>query len=80
MLIPDRVIRYEESIFPCMTFILDVTSKTGRVKLSELYEMVIAKGWEHIMFIQSMDALYYLKSIELDDKNGEITYAGNNHL
>jgi hypothetical protein len=69
MILPNKVIKFEESVIGKMSYILDVI-KYGGVTISDLYESVSDKFEDINQFILAIDVLYILDAIEYDHEGG----------
>lgn len=79
MLVPNKVIRFNESILGKMTFILEELSK-GQMTIEELYSSTHDYFEEVDEFIISLDVLYLLDSIVIDFEKGVVTYVKRDKL
>lgn len=72
MLLPDKMTRYEESVLSKFVPLMQVLSKEKTIKVKELYEKTSEKFSTVCEFIQTLDALYALNKIDLNESAGEI--------
>lgn len=79
MLVPNKVIRFNESIIGKMTFILKELSGS-QMTIEELYSNTIDDFEEIDEFIISLDVLYLLDSIVIDFEKGVVTYVKRDKL
>ncbi|MFJ7508871.1 ABC-three component system middle component 7 [Peribacillus simplex] len=73
MIVPNKVIRFNESIIGKMTFILKELSKE-ELTVEQLYTITQENFEEIDEFILSLDVLYILDSIQVDFEKGVVMY------
>jgi hypothetical protein len=73
MLLPNKEIRYEDSVLPVMTAILDAL-QNGPMAANQLFEQVKAEAKNISNFSDALTALYALKKVALNEESGEISY------
>ena len=71
MRIPNKIYRYEESVFPLMATILRTVSDQ-EVSLEVACEQVCGTRWSISDFIEALDALFALGSVEFGTAEGTI--------
>jgi hypothetical protein len=76
MRLPNKVTKYEESIFPVMLSILEVL-QNGPQAVDSLYVSTRFSSKDVSNFIDALDALFFLRKIKITE-GGQITYAGGN--
>jgi hypothetical protein len=69
MILPSKVIKFEESVIGRIANILDIV-KEKDIKVSELYEDLADKFEDINQFILAIDVLYLLDAIEFDHERG----------
>ena len=74
MQLPNKITKYEESIFPTMTSILETIEKEP-INIDQLYVKVRFKANGVQNFIDALDSLYPLKKIDINE-GGQIYYVG----
>lgn len=72
MLLPNKTISYEESVFILFPLILTAIKSHPRIKVMDLYKSIKKDCKSIIQFTQSLDCLFALNKIELNIENGEI--------
>lgn len=73
MIVPNKVIRYSESIIGKMTIILEYISKQ-EMTIKELFFTTQNHFDEIDEFIYSLDVLYLLDAITVDFNKGVVSY------
>ncbi|MGE7185586.1 ABC-three component system middle component 7 [Peribacillus sp. NPDC006672] len=73
MIVPNKVIRFSESIIGKMTFILNELNG-GELSVGQLYTSTQEYFEEIDEFIFSLDVLYILDSIQVDFEKGVVKY------
>lgn len=73
MIVPNKVIRFNESIIGKMTIILELLS-TQEMTIKELYYTTQDYFEEIDEFIHSLDVLFLLDAIKVDFDKGVVTY------
>lgn len=77
MIVPNKVIRYSESIIGKMTIILDYISEEKVMTIKDLF-LSTQDSFEVIdEFIYSLDVLFLLDAIKVDFNKGVVTYVKN---
>lgn len=74
MIYPNKNIQFKESILNKMLPILTYRSY-GSIEVSELYKLVIDDFDSIDQFILSLDVLFALDAIDLDEGNEKVIYA-----
>lgn len=77
MIVPNKVIRYSESIIGKMTIILDYISEEKVMTIKDLF--LSTQDYFEVIdeFIYSLDVLFLLDAIEVDFDKGVVTYVEN---
>ena len=73
MLLPNKLISYDQSILPKLPTILKELND-GPISVHELYKRVIKKMSGVSEFIDALDCLYALGKIEFDEKEEVLCY------
>ena len=73
MLLPNKLVSYDQSILPKLPVILRELKKKP-VSVHELYKRVIKKMSGVSEFIEVLDCLYALGKIEFDEKEEVLRY------
>jgi len=73
MLLPNKVVKYEESVFPAMVAILREINKAP-CSIESLYVKTRFSSKSVSTFIDALDVLYVLSKIDIDENSGVITY------
>lgn len=73
MLIPNKLITYNESVISKIPIFLEIIEK-GPIGVKELYHQVATKVTGVSEFMDVLDCLYALNKIEFDEKAGVILY------
>lgn len=73
MLLPNKLISYDQSILPKLPIILKEL-KDSPISVHELYKRVIKKMSGVSEFIDVLDCLYALGKIEFDEKEEVLRY------
>ena len=73
MLLPNKLVSYDQSILPKLPVILRELKKKP-VSVHELYKRVIKKMSGVSEFIEVLDCLYALGKIEFDEKEEVLQY------
>ena len=71
MLLPDKMIRYKESVISKFVPALTILQNSNLLP-EELYRKMDKSFSSNYEFIQTLDALYALGKIKLDEKTGEL--------
>lgn len=72
MLLPDKMIRYRESVISKFVPMLQMLEKSRSIEPNRLYKDTRGLFSSTSEFIQTLDALYALGKIEFDTATGEI--------
>lgn len=79
MILPNKVIRYKSSIFPKLLLILN-TIQYQDINIIDLYSK-LKKDFEDLdQFFSTLDVLFLLGRVKLDDKTGILSYVDPNKL
>lgn len=74
MIYPNKNIRFEESLLNKMTAILLLKRKKS-IRIDDLYDQLKDEYETIDQFLISLDVLYALNAINLNEENGTIEYA-----
>lgn len=74
MIYPNKNIRFEESLLNKMTAILLLKRKKS-IRIDDLYDQLKDEYETIDQFLISLDVLYALNAISLNEENGTIEYA-----
>lgn len=77
MILPNKIMRFEQSIIGKMLFILE-SLDSRIISIQELYERTSEYFEEISEFIYSLDVLYVLDMIDYDLEKGLLIYAKGN--
>ena len=72
MLLPDKMIRYNESVISKFVPVLQAMVLNERIFPEQLYKNVKSHFSSLSEFIQTLDALYALGKVDIDNVTGEI--------
>ena len=72
MLLPDKMIRYNESVISKFVPVLQAMILNERIFPEQLYKNVKKHFSSLSEFIQTLDALYALGKIDIDNVTGEV--------
>ncbi|CAM4307901.1 ABC-three component system middle component 7 [Treponema peruense] len=74
MLLPNKTVTYKESIISKFPFILNLlcNTKERKIKIYDLCKKTNKEFESTTDFIQTLDALFALNKIKLDENSGEI--------
>lgn len=79
MIVPNKVIRYKSSIFPKLLLILNKIQYQD-INIINLYNK-LKKDFEDLdQFFSTLDVLFLLGRVKLDDKTGILSYVDPNKL
>ncbi len=73
MLLPNKLISYDQSILPKLPIILKELKK-GPISVKELYKRVIKRMSGISEFIDALDCLYALGKVEFDEEEEVLRY------
>ena len=72
MLLPDKITRYNASIFSRFIPVIQILGERNSGKADELYQILKGSFLSVSEFIQTLDALYALGKIDIDKNTGEL--------
>ena len=72
MLLPDKMIKYKESVLSRFVPVLTFLQSNSPIIPEKLYEEIKNSFTSLSEFIQTLDALYALGKIDFDNSTGEI--------
>lgn len=73
MILPNKVLKFEDSILGKLTYILDVLKK-GDIVIGDLYQELSDKLDDVNSFILALDVLFVLNAVVLDKGSGVLKY------
>lgn len=79
MIFPNKVVRYENSIFPKLALVLEKIQYQD-MRPIELYNKLRTNFEDINQFIVVLNVLFVLGKIKLDDKAGILSYVNSNKL
>lgn len=79
MILPNKLIPYRDSILAKIVYVLDVISHEN-VKIDELYEKIKSNFEDINQYILTLDVLFVLEKIQIDEELKVIKYVKKNNL